>query len=570
MIGSNRIRSFLKLLFSTLPLVLLLAGVPIVSAVDEKLDLSTEEIMRLGERMYRDGVLPSGEAMQAFVSNDVPVDGTSFTCVSCHLHSGMGSIEGEVVTPPTNGRILYQPRESYIKGAEFVPYISNYAKYLPVRPAYTDESLALLIAGGIDPIGRSVLDVMPRYEIGDRDMEILIAYLKSLSDEPPPGVAESHISFATVIVEGTDPVKVKSMLLPLQYSVDRKNSLAHASMRNDRVARMGYNMLGDLARVTFSLSKWILKGPPETWRAQLDEYYREEPVYALLGGISEGEWEPVHRFCEEMKIPNLFPVVDTPVISESDWYTLYFSRGARQEGESAARYLSGMAELFKGQPVVQVVRDSKKGKELAEGFRDQWNKAGRPKVKEVKLADGETLTPERLKELLLREKPAALLVWDDASALPAISGLSGTPDLPGLVLASGTYLEEELWSIPAAVRDQLYFTWPYRLPREDVRFDFSVKKILVGKNAEDYDRRVLKQAYITQEMLSKGLMEMRTEYYRDFLLDTIGMMRDMYLPLYERLSFGPGQRYASKGCYIVQIGKGETPRMERMSEWVIQ
>jgi hypothetical protein len=38
---------------------------------------------------------------------------------------------------------------------------------------------------------------------------------------------------------------------------------------------------------------------------------------------------------------------------------------------------------------------------------------------------------------------------------------------------------------------------------------------------------------------------------------------------YPRLSFGPGQRYASKGCYIVQLSSGEKPEVIRKSDWVI-
>ncbi len=302
--------------------------------------LSAAEVQSIGERMYRDGLLPSGEPIQAYLSGDVQVDGTSFTCVSCHLRSGMGSIESDVITPPTNGATLYKQRKAYIEGAAFVPLIHNYAVYLPERPAYTDETLDTLIATGIDPTGRSVINAMPRYDLAGRDMEIMIAYLKTLSDQPAPGVSKELIKFATVIVEGTDPVAVASMLQPLQFSVDRKNSLAVASKNNDRVARMGYNMLGDLHGVKFSLDKWILKGPEETWRAQLEEYYAKNPVFALLGGISPGTWEPVHRFCEDYQLPDLFPVVDQPVISDTDWYTQYLSRGTRQEGEAAARYLA--------------------------------------------------------------------------------------------------------------------------------------------------------------------------------------------------------------------------------------
>jgi hypothetical protein len=548
------------------------AKAPGTKAPGTKAQLSPEEVQRLGERMYLEGILPSGEPMQAFVSGDIPVDGTSFTCVSCHLRSGLGSIEGEVITPPTNGRILYKERKPYVKGAEFVPQIHNYAVYLSERPAYTDESLATLIAAGVDPTGRSVLKAMPRYELDDQDMAILIAYLKTLSDQPSPGVdlEAKTIRFATVIVEGEDPVAVESMVLPLQFSVDRKNSLAVASKNNFRVARMGYNMLGDLHSYTFTLSRWILRGSPETWRAQLDDYYAKEPVFALLGGISPGTWEPVHRFCEDNRIPDLFPIVDQPVLSDTDWYTLYLSRGVRQEGEAAARYLHGMIEIIKDRPIVQVIRDNPRGQALADGFRTVWASTGHAAVRDVVLKDGETITTERLEQITAKDNPAVLLIWDDADLLPAIQGLMTQANHPGLVLASGTWLGGKLFTIPAELRSSLYLTYPYRLPQNEVRFDIAARKVLAGKNPADYDPIIIRQSYATQEVLGKAMMEMRGEFYRDFLLDMIGMMDDLYLPLYERVSFGPGQRYASKGCYIVQLGDGEMPQLENVSEWVIQ
>lgn len=529
-----------------------------------------EEIQRLGEKMYREGILPDGQVMKAFVSDDVPVDGTAFTCVSCHLRSGLGSVEGEVVTPPTNGRILYQERQPFVKGAEFVPSISNYAKYLPVRPAYTDETLATLIAAGVDPTGRSVLKAMPRYELEDADMAIMIAYLKTLCDQRPPGVGEREVKFATVIVEGTDPKAVESMVLPLQFSVDRKNSLSTAAKANDRVARMGYNMLGDLHAYTFTLSRWVLKGAPESWRAQLEEYYAKEPVFALLGGISPGTWEPVHRFCEEHRIPDLFPIVDEPVLSDTDWYTLYLSRGTRQEGEAAARYLHGMVDLIKDRAIVQLIRDSSRGRALADGFRAVWAQTGHTPAIDVTLPAAEPLTAERLRQIVADHQPAVLIVWDDAALLKALPGLMAQSDRPGMVIASGRWLGDALYSVPEPLRAALFLTWPHRLPQDDARYDVAARKVLAGKRAENYDPVILRQAYIAQEILGKALMMMRGEYYRDFLLDTIGMMEDMYYPLYERVSFGPGQRYASKGCYIVQLGKGDQPKLEKKSEWVMQ
>ncbi|MEW6429557.1 MAG: amino acid ABC transporter substrate-binding protein [Thermodesulfobacteriota bacterium] len=533
--------------------------------------LTDAETYRLGEQMYLKGLLPSGKPMQAFVSGDIPVEGTSFTCVSCHLRSGIGSFEGNVATSPTNGRILYQERKPHIKGgSDRVPSYYKYASYFPARPAYTDDSLAELITDGVDPTGRSVVEVMPRYELDDRDMDILIAYLKTLSDKHSPGVTETEIKFATVIGEDADPALVEAMLVPIEFNVKRKNSQALTYKNNARLARMAFNMMGpELAEKRFSLARWVLKGPSSTWQEQLEAYYQADPVFVLLGGITGGDWEPIHRFCEEHRIPNLLPLTDYPVISDSDWYTLYFSRGIRQEGEAAARWLHSMHDLFADRNIVQVIRDNRMGNTLAEGFRESWGHAGEATAREMLLKGDEPLTAERLKEAAGGDT-AVLVVWDDATSLPALEKLAAAEGAPGIILASGSFLGKEMWNVPETLRKSLHLTYPHRLPQDEERFDLAVRVVTMGKNPENYDQKVLRQSFIIGEMLGSTLVKMRGEFYRDYFFDVIGMKADATYPLYERIGFGPGQRYASKGCYIVQLGAGETPRLEKKSEWVTQ
>jgi hypothetical protein len=77
--------------------------------------------------------------------------------------------------------------------------------------------------------------------------------------------------------------------------------------------------------------------------------------------------------------------------------------------------------------------------------------------------------------------------------------------------------------------------------------------------------------YFLGWMLPAGIKHMRSEFFREYFMEGFDMMvdQDYAIAVYPRLSFGPGQRYASKGCYIIQLSKGPKPELIKRSEWVI-
>jgi len=521
------------------------------------------ELAQFGERMYREGILPSGAPMQALIKGDITVDGTAFTCVSCHLRSGLGSSEGGIVTPPTNGDKLFHPVKAYYKGFEIISSV-------PRRPAYTDRTLADVIQGGVDPTGREIDEVMPRYHMDDTSMAILIDYLRGLSSGPTPWHTDNTLSFATVISEGVKPEDRDAMLAPLEAYIKLKNDQAAIYESDGKQARMAEAMVRsrETPYLRLSLAKWVLKGPPETWRGQLDEYSRKGPVLALLGGMVVGDWRPVHEFCEENRIPCVFPVTDFPVISDTDWYTLYISKGYYQEGESAARYLGGLDGRQVDGKVLQIVGASRTGRALSEGFEKTWDGMGNKKPVTIKLKEGETLTAKALGRLMEKERPSILVLWTGPESLPALDAVAAGKNRPEAAVVSYGALGKDLWSLKEDVRDFTYITYPYRLPQDEARLRFYIPGVGVPSLKGDCNN-IMKRAYSVTTVLTATLMDMRGNYYRDNFLDLTGMMMDVEAPLYVRLSFGPGQRYAVKGCYIVQLTKGPSPSLVKMGDWVI-
>jgi hypothetical protein len=526
---------------------------------------------QLGERMYREGILPSGEPMTGLVRADVPVQGAAFACTGCHLQGGLGSVEGGVVTPPTNAEKLYRPWFLYhpaLVGEERRELPGQIREVLR-RPAYTDADLVRAITEGLDPAGRVLNDIMPRYALGSAEASLLVDYLKHLSAEPSPGVTPTALKFATILTDEVSAEDRQDFLEVLHYRVS-----THNRMGENRESR-GYRSLaareGALAFRDWSLSVWELKGPASGWPAQLEAHYRKEPVFAILSGLSYRPWGPIHAFCESRRIPCILPLTDLPQTSDPGWYTLYFSKGPFQEGEAAAAYLSDQ-EGAPVRPILQVVADSPEARAVAAGFDRSWADHGHDPVQTLPLRKGQRLDPARLGPLAKGKQEPILLIWSGPEAYPVLEGLTRRP--ASMVMMSTSLLGQKVWDLPQGARANLWLTYPFRLfrPPASMKAPEGLSPATLNQVslvAGDTHRRIRSRAFAVMKSFSEAVTRLERNFYRDNLLDAFGMMMDNQETDYERLSFGPGQRFASKGCYVVRMPRGHLHGFVKQSDWVI-
>lgn len=484
-----------------------------------------------GELMYRGGILSSGEPMTALVGGDIPIIGTQFSCESCHGRSGMGASEGAYVVPPIGAQFLFNESPQ------------------PKRPAYDRASLARVLREGITPSGRALSpELMPRYEIDDADVDVLISFLATLSAGNSPGVDETTIRFATIVTEGVSDEERNGVVgVVHRFAEDINRQTRNDSGRWDR----GYTPESKLPTVfrQWVVDEWVLTGPPATWTGQLERYYEEAPVFAVIGGLAEGSWEPVNAFCETNKVPCLYPSTDLPYRDDDDFYAVYFSRGLLLEADLIATHLAGEP----AQAVVQVYCDPNLApvvKSLEESLRTAGNQVTAVDFEcgdSVPTLDGDALT----------------VLWLDRTQLDTLP----RPIPSDRLFVSSTLLDRDIENITAT--GEVHAAHPYRLPgKVDPafrRFELWAKT----RGIEIVSPRRQAETFFACLVLNDAVKHMGRFYIREFALDMMdhGESMSAFVPVYPRPSFGPGQRYINKGGYVLPIVNGEVVTSE--AAWIL-
>jgi hypothetical protein len=499
------------------------------------------------QRLYRQGMLASGELLRGDRGPSGRVQGSDAACVNCHRRSGFGTTEGKFIIPPITGKYLFRPHGN---GPEDIDF--RYGPgFVPKRQPYTDATLAQAIRAGIGRDGKPLNELMPRFTMDDAAMADLVAYLKNLSSDSEPGVSEDTLHFATVITPDADPVKRRGMLDVLDRFFRDKNEFIRGGrqpMRSDKCV---------MYRVTrkWQLHVWELDGPADTWERQLHARSVMEPVFAIVSGLGGKTWAPIHRFCERESIPCLLPNVELPVNAERDFFPIYFSREVLLEAQLIAHRLAERGRGTSLRRILQIFREGDIGQEAADALNAELKSTGLKSESRVLRIAGST--QELVRAVNSIEAGDAVILWlrpPDLTLLPSSAAKSE------IIFVSGLMAGLENAPLPSSWREAVRMTYPFDLPDlRKIRMNFPLGWIKI-RNIPVVSERIQSDTYLACRILSESLGDMLDSFVREYLVEQVEAMlsRRLVNGYYPRLGLAPGQRFASKGGYIVRFAQPDS------------
>jgi hypothetical protein len=514
---------------------------------------------KVGEGIYLHGVLGSGQPLEAHREDGLRIKGADAACVNCHRRSGFGSKEGRISIPPITGRYLFHPRAPSVEYLD-LPFVESMR---PDREPYTDETLARAIREGLGSEGKQLTYLMPHFALNDADMAALTDYLKHLDRRALPGVTDTVLHFATIITPDADPVKRKGMLDVLDHFFADKNLFPLGPTPRVRSSHKEMYMVNR----RWQLHVWQLTGPAATWQSQLERYFAKEPVLAVVSGLGGKNWAPVHAFCEHKALPCLFPNVEAPPANaDHDFYSLYFSRGVELEAGLIANRILNPAGEEEAKVVYQIYRAGDNGEVGARTLAAALELHG-VKVLNTPLPAG---SPGKgiAKALRKNSTADALVLWlrpGDVAALDKV------PSAPSGVYMSGLMGGLERSPLPSNWREHTRVAYPFALQEQRrVNVDYAFGWFAI-RHIPVVAEQVQADTFLACGLLAETLKHMVDTFVPDYLVERIEDSLDhrIVTGYYPRLSLGSGQRFASKGGYIVHFAESGGNRLVADSKWIV-
>lgn len=515
--------------------------------------------LKLGENIYRDGLLPSGQTVEARVRGDIDVSGDQVKCSSCHRRSGLGSTEGQTAVPAVTGDILFSPLQLPTSKPSNAPIL---------RPAYTRDTLKRAITQGYGPKGMELDANMPRYNLDDEQLDLLIDYLSTLSNQIDPGVDETNIYFATVTSDRTDPQAREAMMEVFSLFIKQKNTeTRHETSRAEHAPWHREWIFKPYRK--WVLNEWVLKGDPSSWPQQLERYYNQQPVFAVLSGSLPDSWAPVHNFCESRKLPCLFPTTDLPVISDSDFYTVYLDRGMVHEAEGIASQLLDSTDKTR---IIQLTDESREESVVAATRFAEIMASNGLTVESIAISPGSDLS----QVVDSATQPVNIIAWLGKPETDELLKRLAENDTQSTIYLSSTLYGSVMSDTPESLRAQIRVVHTHELPSRLTRLLMRSTGWLRANRIYAPQHKALQaNTYFSLKVAGEGLKHIRGYFYRDYLIEKIEKMVDNapYTSIYPRISMAPTQRYIAKGFYmtkpsadgrnLVQLSDWKTPRVFR-------
>jgi len=198
-----------------------------------------------GKLIYTRGESPSGDALtvtlELFGDATRRVPGSRYACSNCHGPEGRPQTEAGIAVPD-------------IRPAQLAAAARAGGTLRRMRKAYDAAAIGRAVRMGIDASDNRLHAMMPRFDLSDRDLRDLLAYLAVLGSEAVPGVTAAEVAIATAV---PDDEQGRAMLATLQAFAADTNAHGGIYGRQLRVEAVAPQVLAAQAADPAASARWF-------------------------------------------------------------------------------------------------------------------------------------------------------------------------------------------------------------------------------------------------------------------------------------------------------------------------
>ena len=490
-----------------------------------------------GKQIYTEGTSPSGrEILAYFGESSLEISGSAMACANCHGLDGLGKPEGGVNPSNLTWEFLTKPYGvSGINGRS--------------HPAYTERGLELAITRGVDPAGNKLLNVMPRYQMSREDLTDLILYLKRLRQHRDPGITQDKIVIGAA-VPATGALA----------DMGRAIRAVTTAFFTEATAQGGVYNRG------FELKFVEIADTPSTTRANLENFLKNEHVFAVTGAFIAGSEQEWATLMEEAKVPLIGPVTLYPQIGfPLNRQVFYLLPGIDEQARALLRF-AATKSLLKDTGLAIVSPENKLNERVIEVIRDQSKKDGLKPPEIYRYSSGRFDATEAAKIFSQPNRDVVFFLGSGPEALMFMKEAEKVQRVPTLLLP-GPNAGKDIFDAPAGFANKLFFSFPTS-PLDQTAAGISEFRALAEKYKLPHDHLSAQvSAFSAAKILVEGLKRAGRDVSREKLVAALEGFRRFETGLTPAITFGPNRRVGALGAYIVSVDL-EKKQLVPVSSWI--
>jgi ABC-type branched-subunit amino acid transport system substrate-binding protein len=493
-----------------------------------------------GKHIYVTGASPSGEPIMAyFGEKKLELPGEGATCGSCHGHDGTGRPESGLI--PTNITWKYMTKSFghiHANGLE--------------HGRFTVKSLKEYLKSGVYPGGAQGDPSMPLYDMSDRDLDDLVAYMKRLGEILDPGLSQSVIRVGT-LTPSNEPLTaigdaIKNILSAYFSDINNQGGIYGRNME-----LVVHEVSGDQPQAMDLVEGWLA---------------REKP-FALVSTFTPDLDMDIQRVVSAEGIPLIGPFTLYPTENFNlNRHMFYLFSGLAVQVRTLIHYASERLDMMN--PRVAIIHPEKKSLDQVIAAVKQACKGKGWQAVEQKLFPSENFDPTETVRQLQEEGSHVVIFLGIESQLRSFLTAGARRSWVPYVLAPGVLAGRTVVDAPREFRNRLYLAYP-TLSRD--RKDWAVKEFSGFMKAHDLrpsHPQAMISAYCAAKILVEAIRLSGRDLDRKKLTAVLEKFYQFKTGLTPPITYTPNRRMGANGAYVLGIhpemgGQGGLPVF---AEWV--